>query len=99
MLSKFKGFEKDISLEISIILASLMHDYGSKSSSYLLGWSHSKEVAKAGFHPQVIHFIEMNKSCIDERNILANKLKFRKKNYSQYLLVLDEKVQELYIFF
>lgn len=37
MLSKFKGFEKDISLEISIILASLMHDYGSKSNSYLLG--------------------------------------------------------------
>lgn len=46
MLSKFKGFEKDISLEISIILASLMHDYGNKSNSYLLGWSHSKEVAK-----------------------------------------------------
>lgn len=29
-----------------------------------------KRGGKAGFHPQVIHFIEMNKSCTDERNIL-----------------------------
>lgn len=76
MLSKFKGFEKDISLEISIILASLIHDYGNKSNSYLITL---KRGGKAGFHPQVIHFIEMNKSCIDERNILANKSKYRKK--------------------
>lgn len=74
MLSKFKGFEKDISLEISIILASLMHDYGSKA---------------LGFHPQVIHFIEMNKSCTDERNILTNKSKYR-KNISFHLLIFAD---------
>lgn len=48
-----------------------------------------KRGGKAGFHPQVIHFIEMNKSCTDERNILTNKSKYRKNILFHLLIFAD----------
>lgn len=39
--------------------------------------------------PQVIHFIEMNKSCTDERNILTNKSKYRKNILFHLLIFAD----------
>lgn len=36
------------------------------------------------------HFIEMNKSCMDERNILSNKSKYRKKIILFHLLIFAD---------